>query len=52
MDAKIKNRVSFTTEQKIKYFSINLTKQVQNLYVENDTVLTKEIRGWLGGSVG
>lgn len=31
----------------IKYFVINLTREVQNLYTENDKILLKEIKEYI-----
>ena len=42
MDTEIK--ISFTIAQKMKYFSVDLAKLVQDLYAEKYTILMKEIK--------
>ena len=41
LEKECKNKISF---QKIKYLSINLTKEVKDLYAENYKTLIKEIK--------
>lgn len=42
MDTETK--ISFTITQKMKYFSVELTKLVQHLHTEEYTILMKEIK--------
>ena len=39
-----KKTISFTRASKIKYLVINVTKDIQDLYTENDKILLKEIK--------
>lgn len=45
MEAKIKNTVPFTVApENMKYLGINKTKHVYDLYVENYSMLMKEVK--------
>lgn len=45
MGAKIKNTVPFTVApENMKYLGINKTKHVYDLYVENYSMLMKEVK--------
>lgn len=44
LELEIKDTISIIIAPKINYLNINLTKYVQNLYVENYKTLTKETK--------